>query len=300
MRPVSVQPLPFDGGGVEPFDDWWPQVTAYFDEHNLNGYPEAHKVSIVLSLLEKGVQTQVRSLQPAQKDTKDAIEHFLRGRYGAKDAIEGCKLQFSRRLRKPKETIHEYIDTLRCLHSRGYPGIMGDSADDMVFEQAWKGLSPSLIRELRPAIAAYPDRRTTDQLIRIIHYLESTDPEKETVPLEAAVVPAVEPRRTYFKARQQGRAPDNAEQAAVISVQPAVNPIVPGPTPLLAPPKPRAPFRCYNCQKEGHMVRECPEIINIQQVNSMKLAARLARCTICDGLGHIAEDHPETRDTSNC
>ena len=170
----------------------------------------------------------------------------LRQRFCPEGHETAYKAEFRRRTRKTGETVREYGYALRRLAARAFPFIPQDAREEWILDQFLAGLSDT--EEKRHVQFAHP--HTVEEAITLADEYEGfySKPRKPTVTAPvtkgenvADLKVAIEQLQKKVDDLQRPKGRYNNKGHGHGQGQG------------------RRPIRCYGCDQEGHIIRDCPE-----------------------------------------
>ena len=190
--------------------------------------------------------------------TKQALKNAL------KPTEFSAFAEFQSRKLRPGETVHMYAHHLKRLLDAAMPELDDDSKSKILFQQFVAGVPDECSRMLR----ANPDIITIDAAVNRAKLLLTIAVEKPTSSVAAITMSCPEVRAlqnsvkylTEQMSALMGKLQDHTS-AAVQSPAPAT-----------------APVRCYNCNRTGHLSRNCRQ------------PRRQTVCYNCNQPGHVARN----------
>ena len=190
--------------------------------------------------------------------TKQALKNAL------KPTEFSAFAEFQSRKLRPGETVHMYAHHLKRLLDAAMPELDDDSKSKILFQQFVAGVPDECSRMLR----ANPDIITIDAAVNRAKLLLTIAVEKPTSSVAAITTSCPEVRTlqnsvkylTEQMSALMGKLQDHTS-AAVHSPAPAT-----------------APVRCYNCNRTGHLSRNCRQ------------PRRQTVCYNCNQPGHVARN----------
>ena len=190
--------------------------------------------------------------------TKQALKNAL------KPTEFSAFAEFQSRKLRPGETVHMYAHHLKRLLDAAMPELDDDSKSKILFQQFVAGVPDECSRMLR----ANPDIVTLDAAVNRAKLLLTIAVEKPTSSVAAVTTscPEVHALQNSVKylTEQMSALMEKLQDHTIAAVQ--------------APAPATAPVRCYNCNRTGHLSRNCRQ------------PRRQTVCYNCNQPGHVARN----------
>lgn len=314
---ISSRAVPFSGAAGQNWDQWITRL-----EIQTAGLKDGERVDCLLSLLEGGALDTLSCLDLSKRNTYDDIKSTLSARFGANVGRLQAHAELTQCRQEPGEALDDFANRLRSLGRIAYPPtpVAGplqaavSSGDDAAAEVALTGYflaglrdewlqtklcekSPVSLHEVLKLSKTLLGRKATIEAVR------------RTTDSVATALPAVGvPSAGNVPADRLGMLEQQLEQVQrdlqkLIVAAPPVNPggmagygdrlqrrSPGGPTP--AQPQNSGGRRCYRCNEEGHIMRNCPRQGNVSSVGARQNFPP-PFCLGCGSAGHWLVECPE-------
>lgn len=312
---ISSRAAPFSGTAGQNWEQWIARL-----EIQTAGLKEGERVDCLLSLLEGGALDALSSLDLSKKNTYGDIKATLSARFGANVSQLQAHAELTQCRQEPGEALDDFASRLRSLGRLAYPSVPTAPSPDTVApacdaaaEVALTGYflgglrdewlqtklcekSPSSLQEALRLSKTLLGRKSTIQAVR-----RTTD--NAAVALPAIGVPPKEsvPADRLGVLEQQMEKIQRDLQRLVAAVPPAVPR---GPAvgvdrrqrrPLGAPTPSQSWVggrRCYRCNEEGHVIRDCPRLGNAPPFRGSQ-GGPPPFCLGCGAAGHWLVECPK-------
>ena len=280
---ISSRAVPFSGTAGQNWDQWITRL-----EIQTAGLKDGERVDCLLSLLEGGALDALSSLDLSKKNTYDDITSTLAARFGANVSRLQAHAELTQCRQEPGEALDDFASRLRNLGRLAYPpapaAVPSQVAAPPVYDGAAEaaltgyflaGLrdgwlqtklcekSPDSLHEALKLSKTLLGRKATIEAVR-----RTTDSGATALPA-IGIPPAVKAPADRVGVLEQQLERVQRDLQRLLTSAPPANPggtagygnlrqrrPPGGPTP--AQPRGSGGRRCYGCNEEGHMVRNCP------------------------------------------
>ena len=243
VRPL-VLPEPFDG--VRSWGDWW---FNFENVSTVNGWDDSQKLQWLRVRLTGRAQKALHRLPGPVASSYEATRDALKARFEPESRHTRYQAEFQTRRKKAGEGWAEFADELRSLADKAYPDLQEEARERLSLNAYLSQLpQPQIsfsVRQKQPttlddAVAAtesYLPPQTINSTLR-----QPDEPESASVDAVSQITQLV---------RVVGRLAEQVEKMQL-------------PTPIQSrggpTPRMRRQFAgtCWNCQRVGHMARDCP------------------------------------------
>ena len=232
---TRIKPRTYDGSGP------WKEYVHYFERlGRLNQWRTADKLELLWIHLEGTALSYVENLPEGSITTYDELCGTLESRFGEQHLAELFKAELRARCRRPGESLPELGQDIRRLVMNAYPRIKQEGLEELAVERFRQAIRDSSVR-----LAVFQSKpKTLDEVVRA-----AVDAESWCIS---------EGQHTREQVRAAGEAPGITMEQLAARLQQLSETMEKMEENRRGGRRSYNNVLCYNCQKEGHIARNCP------------------------------------------
>ncbi|XP_063961577.1 uncharacterized protein LOC129283183 [Lytechinus pictus] len=262
--------------GDPTINEWLQEFDEYCSYYQLKRKEEAQ---VLLTHLTDSAKDEARLYDSTVREDSTALKQALKSRYGLKETVQPLTTELHARVQRPGETLADFSSALIRLHDRMEAAATGDERSALIMlrnntlkERFVTGVRDKQIqREIRRIMFSTEDKSFIDMRREVLRMFQDED----TVSPKASIRECeVEAARASVNTEDQTIQNMKSEITELKETLKEVVQVMKG---MKSNPKQNSPPFCYNCNKKGHLKREC---------RSPPL------CYGCKQVGHMRKDCP--------
>ena len=254
-KPV-VLPETFDG--IKSWDDW------YFHFENVaavNGWSDEQKLKWLRVRLTGRAQKALLRIPEASRTTYEATRAALKARFDPESRQTRYRAEFQTRRKKANEAWADFADDLKSLVDKAYPDLQDEAREQLAMNAFLQQLTPPQVafsvKQKRPV--------TLDDAVAATLEMESYVSSQVTVTSmlpaseEVTACPVSEVDKLEKLARVVEQLTEQVEKLKMDGPAQQTQEVDKPRSGASVPPRRRYfAGECWNCQRRGHIARNCP------------------------------------------
>eukprot|EP00057_Strongylocentrotus_purpuratus_P010055 XP_011664529.1 PREDICTED: transposon Ty3-I Gag-Pol polyprotein [Strongylocentrotus purpuratus] len=262
--------------GDPTINEWLQEFDEYCSYYKLGSREEA---KVLLTHLTDSAKDEARCYDSSVREDSKALKKALKSRYGLKETVQPLSTELHARVQKSGETLADFSSGLIRLYDRMESAASGDERaaltmlrDNTLKERFVTGVRDKQIqRELRRILFSAEGKPFIDMRKEVLQTFQDDD----TVTSRPSIRECeVETARASVTAEDQTI---KSMKSEITELKETLKEVVQAMRGMTNNPRQSSTSFCYNCNKKGHLKREC---------NSPTL------CYGCKQTGHMRRDCP--------